>query len=341
MKIGLMMAPRMLPARPKSPAEFYKDYVGDAVRAERMDFDYVWVGEHHMQECQWTPSSLVVLGMLAGLTTRIRLGTSIICLPFHNPLRVAEDVAVVDALSGGRVELGVGPGSQWEEFHTFGISPKEMFGRSWESIDLIERCFGPEQRFDHNGKYYRFPDVTFTTKPVQKKVPIWWGGFGPKNLQNAAKRGYHLFSPGSPAYDAELRANGHDPAQFRSGFGPLLSLAETREKAFENAAEGVLYMLNFYVMRKTLDGVKPPPEAALTREKLWQANGPTPPTELAPFPFIADTPEAAIPRLKQMIAAMPRKLTHLPVNFRFPGAKNEDVERSMELFNTRVRPYLD
>lgn len=341
MKIGLMMAPRTLPSRPKSPAEFYRDYIDDALRAERLGFDYVWVGEHHMRECQWTPSSIVVISAIAALTRRIRMGTAIICLPFHNPLRLAEDVAVVDAISGGRFDFGIGPGSQFEEFHTFGVSPKEMFGRSWESIDFIERCFGPETRFDHRGKYYDFEDVTFTTKPVQARVPIWWGGFGPKNLQKAAQRGYHLFSPGSPAYDETLRLCGREPSQFHSGFGPFLSLADTRERAFEAAAEGVLYFLNFYIMRKSLDGVAPPAEAALTLEKLAAANGPVPPTQLAPFPFIADTPKGAVPRLREMIARMPRKPSHLPINFRFPGSKSEDVERSMELFNKEVRPFLD
>ncbi len=95
---------------------------------------------------------------VAAKTSRIRIGTSVICAPFHNPLRLAEDIAAVDIASNGRFDLGIGVGSQWEEFNTFGIDPKERFGRTWEIIDIIERCLhGDDDHFDRGGQVLQFP----------------------------------------------------------------------------------------------------------------------------------------------------------------------------------------
>ena len=122
----------------------------------------------------------------AARTSKLRVGTAVTLLPFHNPIRVAEDAAIADILSGGRFDLGVGPGSQYEEFVTFGVDPKEMNQRSWESIDFIRRAFTEPGEFSHHGQFYSFDGVTFTTKPVQDPVPLWWGGMGPRNQRRAA-----------------------------------------------------------------------------------------------------------------------------------------------------------
>jgi alkanesulfonate monooxygenase SsuD/methylene tetrahydromethanopterin reductase-like flavin-dependent oxidoreductase (luciferase family) len=340
MKISLMMAVRTHPKHPASPVEFYQDFLDDTVRAERLGFDYAWFGEHHFTADQWTPAPLLVIAAAAAMTSRIRLGTSVLCLPFHNPLRVAEDVAVLDILSNGRIDFGFGVGSQYEEFETFGIPPAERSGRTWEAIDLIERCWSEEQPFSHEGKYYRYPNIHFTTRPVQKKIPIWMGASGPQNVTKAAQRGYHLFARGNPLYDQELRASGYDPADFYCGSAPTLSLAETKEKAFDAIAEGQHYFVNFYRLRRQIDGTLPPPEAEISIDKLRSMNEAN---ELSMFgTLIADTPEGALSRLQgyvQRINARGR-LNHLPINFRTAGQKTEDVERSMELFAEKIMPHL-
>src|SRR5579883_474327 len=102
MQIGIIMAIRNHPNHPYPLKEVYDDFIGDCVLAEKLGFDFAWFGEHHFTPDQWTPSPLMVAATVAGKTERIRLGTSVLCLPFHNPLRVAEDVAVLDIMSGGR-----------------------------------------------------------------------------------------------------------------------------------------------------------------------------------------------------------------------------------------------
>ena len=149
---------------------------------------------------------MMVAAAVAARTERIRIGSSVVLLPFHNPIRVAEDAAIADILSNGRFDLGVGPGSQYEEFVTFGKDPAEMNQRSWEMVDWIQRAFTETEMFSHTGRFYDIPDMTFTTKPVQQPLPMWWGGMGPKNLARAAERGMNLIAPFNAGYDAALQA---------------------------------------------------------------------------------------------------------------------------------------
>ena len=140
MRFSLIAGPRQRADLGQTAADAWWNYVEDALFAEKLGFDAAYVGEHHFCFASGNSSPFVMLAQIAARTERIRVGTSITCLPFHNPLRVAEDVAAVDIVSKGRFDFGVGVGSQFEEFETFGIDPKERFGRSWEALDIIERC---------------------------------------------------------------------------------------------------------------------------------------------------------------------------------------------------------
>jgi alkanesulfonate monooxygenase SsuD/methylene tetrahydromethanopterin reductase-like flavin-dependent oxidoreductase (luciferase family) len=155
MKIGILNAIRNHPGHPYELQQVYADYIDDVLLAEEMGFDFAWFGEHRATPDDWTPSPMTVMAYVAAKTRRLRLAPSILCMPFHHPLRVAEDIAVLDILSCGRIDLGFGIGSQLEEFEMFGIDPKERVGRTWESIDLIQRCFTDDWGFEHEGKHYR------------------------------------------------------------------------------------------------------------------------------------------------------------------------------------------
>ena len=137
--------------------DVYSDYISDAVLAEELGFTHTWYGEHHFRECQWTGSPMMVAAAVAARTERIRVGTSVVLLPFHDPIRVAEDAAIADILSNGRFDLGVGPGSQYEEFVTFGKNPAEMNQRSWEAVDWIQRAFTETRDVQPRGSLLRHP----------------------------------------------------------------------------------------------------------------------------------------------------------------------------------------
>ena len=121
MKIVFTSGIRTLPGKPQQLADLYRDHLEEAVLAEELGFDCVWASEHHFSPDAWNPSPFTFLAAVAARTARVRLGTYVLLLPLHNPVRVAEDVAVLDNISQGRVDLGVGVGSAPNEFATFGI----------------------------------------------------------------------------------------------------------------------------------------------------------------------------------------------------------------------------
>jgi alkanesulfonate monooxygenase SsuD/methylene tetrahydromethanopterin reductase-like flavin-dependent oxidoreductase (luciferase family) len=192
MQLVVTMGIRQLPSHPRPLQDLYRDHLEEAVLAEELGFDNVWASEHHFAEDAWNPAPITFLAAVAARTERVRIGTYVLLLPLHNPVRVAEDIAVLDNISGGRVDLPVGVGSAAEEFRTFGIPFNERLGRTFEALRIIERCFA-EETFGHRGKYYEFPDVHMTTTPVQKPgPPIWVASMGDQSVAWTARRGYHL-----------------------------------------------------------------------------------------------------------------------------------------------------
>jgi alkanesulfonate monooxygenase SsuD/methylene tetrahydromethanopterin reductase-like flavin-dependent oxidoreductase (luciferase family) len=341
MRFSIIGAPRQRYDLGESAAQAWWDWVEDAVLAEQLGFDAVYTGEHHFCFASGNSSPLVLLTHVAARTERIRVGTSVICAPFHNPLRLAEDIAAVDIVSRGRFDLGIGVGSQWEEFQAFGIDPKERTGRTWEIIDIIERCLhGGEETFDHHGKYYHFPGVRWIMQPVQQRIPILWGGFGPQGVARAAERGYHLIATDvTGTYERVMREQGRRPEDYLIGFVNRVSIANTREAAFEAVAEPCTWTSNQYALRPDLEGRKPPESARLTVadiRRAWETGD-----RRAAFSVpIAGTVEDVTEHFLKVVRGETGLITHIGVQVREPGTRTEDVHRTMTLFAREVLPVL-
>jgi alkanesulfonate monooxygenase SsuD/methylene tetrahydromethanopterin reductase-like flavin-dependent oxidoreductase (luciferase family) len=333
MEFSLLNAVRNLPSKAYALKDVYADYVGDCVLAEELGFTGAWFGEHHFRECQWTGSPMMLAAHVAARTTNLRVGSAVALLPFHDPIRVAEDAAIADILSGGRFDLGVGPGSQYEEFITFGVDPKEMNQRAWESIDWIRRAFTEPGEFSHEGRFYDIPDMTFTTKPVQDPVPIWWGGMGPLNQKRAAERGFNFIGPFNPGYDAQLIAAGRNPADHQVSLMQMVCVADSTDKAWEIAGEGLEYFVNFYEMRKDLHGQIPPPERRVTVDMLRSGNA-------GFWTAAVGTPDEVLAALTPLAMGVIGRITQFALQFRHAGMSNADTHHSMRLFADHVLPAL-
>jgi alkanesulfonate monooxygenase SsuD/methylene tetrahydromethanopterin reductase-like flavin-dependent oxidoreductase (luciferase family) len=341
-RFSIISGPRQRADLGQSAADAWWDYHNDALLAEELGFDAVYFGEHHFCFASGNSSPLTLAMSVAAKTSRIRIGTSVICAPFHNPLRLAEDIAAVDIASNGRFDLGIGVGSQWEEFNTFGIDPKERFGRTWEIIDIIERCLhGDDDHFDVEGKYYNFSDVRWIMQPVQKRIPIFWGGFGPQGVRRAAERGYNLIAPDvTGIYEQVMRANGRRPEDHLIGFVNQLSIADTWEEAFQATAEPCLWVSNQYALRKGLDGMQPPESARITMEQLREAavSGlPSPTIFAVPGPGTVDQ---IIEKCLPVVRGEGPLITHLGFEVRAPGTSTEAAHRTMRLFAEHAMPVL-
>jgi probable F420-dependent oxidoreductase len=167
-----------------------------AVRAEALGFDSVWVHDHvfnvaHVRERigggpYYEP--LALLSYVAARTTRVRLGTSVLVLPYHNPIRLAKTAATLDVLSGGRLVLGVGVGAVEEEMVAMGTPFKERGAFTDEAIAVMRALWTQETpRFD--GRYSRFAGMPFSPKPLQQPIPIVIGGVSRAAIRRAARVG--------------------------------------------------------------------------------------------------------------------------------------------------------
>ena len=340
MKIVHTSGIRTLPGSAYPLADLYRDHLEEAVLAEELGFDCVWVSEHHFSPDCWNPSPFTFLAAVAARTERVRLGTYVLLLPLHNPLRVAEDVAVLDNISGGRVDLGVGTGSSPEEFGTFGIPIENRLGRTFEALRIIERCFAGEE-FSHAGKYYNFPNVHLTTRPAQRPgPPILVAAMGEQSVDWTARRGYGMAAGvgrGHDRYLAALRANGHDPASREIASVPIrLHVAETHEQAWDDVEAGLHQVLYFYRTHGN--------PAAGTRST--EPLGALPP--IGEFrrvpdighggqPFAVGTPDQVLRALEPYRG---KQLTHLSLNLHQPGQDSASVRRSMRLFGREIMPVL-
>ncbi len=245
MRVGILnVGVSRAPGDTRPLADLYTAALDRVAKVEQLGYDFLFIGEHHFMDNQWNPSPLPLLAAMFTRTSVMRLGTNVLLTPLYNPLRLAEDIAVLDNIATGRLDLICGSASITREFETFGVDPTTRFGRVWETMSFMRRTFS-EDRVDHAGKYYTFPNVRLTTKPVQQPFPLWFGGFGPKMIARAARDGYHFFGTRNvEIYLEGLRGAGRNVSDYNIGYGvgsmtvvaTDAEAAEVRERAEREAA---------------------------------------------------------------------------------------------------------
>jgi len=177
----------------QSPEQRYRDTVEQAVRAEALGFESVWPVEQHFHQMQSAlPCPTLLLAAIAARTTTLRLGTAIVQLPLAHPLRTAEEIATLDVLSGGRVEFGVGRGSQPKHFAGFGVPLSESRDRMVEALDYLRVAF-TRDRFSFDGRFFHADDICLVPKPVQQPhPPIRIAANSPDSFELAGRLGYPI-----------------------------------------------------------------------------------------------------------------------------------------------------
>jgi len=172
MKLSIFSVQDHYPGRPRTVPQLYGEIVAQAELADALGYDTFWVAEHHFHEYGVVPNPAVMLSTLAQRTKRLRLGTAISILTFHNPLTVAESYAMVDVLSGGRLVYGVGSGYLAHEFAGYRIDPAEKRDRFDENLAIVRRLLAGE-RVTAEGKHSKVDAVALNVVPIQREVPIY------------------------------------------------------------------------------------------------------------------------------------------------------------------------
>src|SRR6266403_3896396 len=174
-------------------SEGFRDFIEYNVEAEALGFHSTFVVEHHFTGYGQVSATINLLTWLGARTRRLRLGTAVMVLPWHNPVLLAEQAATIDLLSGGRLEFGVGKGYRHNEFASFCIPIEEAEERFEEGLALILKSWTSEERFSHHGKFWHFDDIIVEPPTAQKPhPPIWMGAGSPDSIRKVAGRGAKL-----------------------------------------------------------------------------------------------------------------------------------------------------
>jgi len=212
MEFGLFS---LMPLRDTSkPIEaIYAETVAMARLAEDVGFDCVWLAEHHFGNYCMCPSPLVMAVHCAAHTKRIRLGTGVLVLPLYQPMRLVQEVGMVDKLTGGRLMVGIGAGYQDYEFARYGVPLDERWPRTHEMLDILEMGL-EEGRVHYQGRFYQVPEAPVALSP-RRRLPLYVTGNEPAILHRAARRGYVPFATtGSAPPESLARVRAHVEACF-------------------------------------------------------------------------------------------------------------------------------
>jgi alkanesulfonate monooxygenase SsuD/methylene tetrahydromethanopterin reductase-like flavin-dependent oxidoreductase (luciferase family) len=173
----------------RSHHEAMRDELALIRHADALGFHRCWIREHHFTDYGFLPNTMILAAHAAALTEQIRLGTAVITLPLHHPVRVAEDVALVDVLSNGRVDVGVGRGYQSVEFDTFGIALAESRRRTDEALDVM-RALWEQPLANHRGEFWNLDQVRLQPRPVQQPhPPLYYASINTDSITHYAAKG--------------------------------------------------------------------------------------------------------------------------------------------------------
>ena len=224
---------------------------------DRTGYDAVWLAEHHFTGYSVCPSVHLMAMHVANRTRNLRIGTAVSLAAFYHPLRLAEEVALLDVLSGGRVNWGAGRGFDRNEFTNFGVAPDESYPRFREHLEIVLEAW-KQEKLTYHGQYFDFEDVEVLPKPQQKPhPPMWMAASSPPAIEWAAERGYSIMmDPHSShadiarkreLYRGELEKHGHEIAGRDIPMARLLAVAETRAEAEETARRGAQWLVGSYI----------------------------------------------------------------------------------------------
>jgi alkanesulfonate monooxygenase SsuD/methylene tetrahydromethanopterin reductase-like flavin-dependent oxidoreductase (luciferase family) len=312
----------------RNPAEWRRDWANHYARAlefceeaDQRGAGGIWFTEHHLFDDGYLPQPLTFAAAAAARTRTVRIGTSVVLPALRKPAQLAEEAALVDLISGGRLELGLGAGYRVPEYELFDTGFDRRFARTGEVIAEIQRLWA---------------EGGVTPGPIQQPVPLWGGFYRPRGARLAGRLGIgllHISHEMFPHYVQGLAEGGHDTSTARvSDLLPVL-LADDPEAAWQRVAPHLAHQMNSY-RQLSVAGTDQPVPPLLTAEELRHrpADGSWGLLEIL-------TPEQAAARIHERTAGLP--LWHLIFWASIAGMPDDLVVRNIELVSEHLPPLLD
>ncbi|MDB5970408.1 MAG: class flavin-dependent oxidoreductase [Hydrocarboniphaga sp.] len=229
-------------------AELYAGILDFAAWTESIGFDGAWVPEHHGAEDGYMPSPLIALAAIAARTRTIKLGSAIALAPLYHPVRFAEECAVLDHLSNGRLEMAAAIGYRRREAEAYGVDFSKRGGRTDEFLEIVTRLWTGET-VSFEGKHFNIKNASIAQVPARGRIPLYIGGFNEKAIERTAKYGDGYFGNMDivDLYLDKLRAAGKDPASGRIRIqGLFVMVAHDPAQAMDELAPYFHHVNNTY-----------------------------------------------------------------------------------------------
>jgi alkanesulfonate monooxygenase SsuD/methylene tetrahydromethanopterin reductase-like flavin-dependent oxidoreductase (luciferase family) len=352
MKVGIAL--NMLSQAGRSDVAVVSEHLALGDLAEPLGFDSLFALEHHFTGYAMSPAPTQLLSYYAGRTKRITLGTSVIVLPWHDPVRVAEEIALLDILCGGRCMFGFGRGAASVEYAGFRIPMEEARPRFVEAAQVVMKALS-EPMFEHQGQFFQIPRTSIRPRPMSHPERRFYASsVSPESAEIMAKLGFGMLVimqnewPKAAAdidrYKEIARSVGHEPR------APVIltnvSCAESRDEAHER---GVRYLGrkwesidNHYHFSDghlaTVKGYESYGKMAKTYAKMKDEAVRDKATEFYVSIQIVGTPDDCLQQIAELRALT--GMDHLITEFSFGGMPHEEAELNMRLFADRVMPVL-
>ena len=242
---------RHVPGGDMTMTDVYAATIEQAVLADELGFDHVWFTEHHFLEDGYLPAFQPLAGAIAARTKQIRISNDIALLPLYHPIRLAEELAVLDQISNGRMEFGIGMGYVPKEFDAFGVPLRNRVSMTDEAIEILRLAWG-EGPFSFRGKRYNLSNIDVHPKPVQPGgPPLWIAAMKEPGALRAARFGTNLLPQGrreevlDPWRDA-VNAKGEDPDDYRVGIIRSVYVTDDRERDWPKIREAERFRMGVY-----------------------------------------------------------------------------------------------
>jgi alkanesulfonate monooxygenase SsuD/methylene tetrahydromethanopterin reductase-like flavin-dependent oxidoreductase (luciferase family) len=330
MKFGYLMDFRQPPELSKiSTAEFYSAMFQQIEYIDQAGFDTIWITEHHFTDDGYLSAAMPAMAAIAARTRRVKIGSYVILVPFYHPLRLAEDAALIDVISNGRLRLGLGLGYRLEEFDALQIPRKERLGRTLETIEILKRAWSGE-RFSFGGKYFNFKDARVLPKPISQPYPeLLWGGMAPAAIKRGATLdlGFacNLGAREIELYQQTLRELGKDPAAYSIVNSRMVFVADSEEQAWREIEPYLMYQMKLY-------------GKWLAAGEIETAGQYRPDAEQLRKNAILGPPDRVTELMRKVIDGA--RMTEVSLMMQFPGLEPRKAMRSLERFTTEVLPAL-
>ena len=308
-----------------SMPDLYGQVLDQIVWLDQIGLDQVWFTEHHFVDDGYLPSWIPVASAAAARTSRIRFSSDICLLPFNHPVRLAEDLAVLDNLSNGRVEIGIGMGYAPHEFAGFGMPVGRRVSLTDEGLDVLRLCF-TGQKFSYKGRRFEFNDVVIKPGYVQEGgPPLWVAAMSEAGALRASHCDCNLLPQGSrdqalDPWREDLIESGRDPEDYRVGIIKAVLVTEDRDKDWPRVRDSERYRMQLY------------------SKFFAESNTPYGEGEHIPQTWVVGTVDECVAELTQFITDY--GITDIVTWGSPPGLNPEAMNQSLEAFTTQVVPRL-